>query len=89
MSVVKTHRDEGQHTKNFVCIILGEDVVQTSFCMKELNLQDLALRTLIVLAGGIAAALFILKGQGEALPALALGATVGTFAMARFGPSEE
>lgn len=57
--------------------------------MKELNLQDLALRTLIVLAGGIAAALFILKGQGEALPALALGATVGTFAMARFGPSEE
>jgi len=57
--------------------------------MKELNLQDLALRTLIVLAGGIAAALFILKGQGEALPALAVGATVGTFAMARFGPSEE
>ena len=57
--------------------------------MKELNLQDLALRTLIVLAGGIAAALFILKGQGDALPALAVGATVGTFAMARFGPSEE
>jgi hypothetical protein len=57
--------------------------------MKELNLQDLALRTLIVLAGGIAAALLILKGQGEALPALAVGATVGTFAMARFGPSEE
>lgn len=57
--------------------------------MKELNLQDFALRTLIVLAGGIAAALFILKGQGEALPALAVGATVGTFAMARFGPSEE
>jgi hypothetical protein len=57
--------------------------------MKELNLQDLALRTLIVLAGGIAAALLILKGQGEALPALAVGAIVGTFAMTRFGPSEE
>lgn len=57
--------------------------------MKELSLQDLALRTLIVLAGGIAAALFILKGQGEALPALAVGATIGTFAMARFGPEEE
>ena len=57
--------------------------------MKEFSLQDLALRTLIVLAGGIAAALFILKGQGEALPALALGATIGTFAMARFGPDEE
>jgi len=57
--------------------------------MKESTLQDLALRTLIVLAGGIAAALFVLKGQGEALPALALGATLGTFAMARFGASEE
>ena len=57
--------------------------------MKELNLQDLALRTLIMLAGGIAAALLILKGQGEALPALAVGAIVGTCAMTRFGPSEE
>jgi len=57
--------------------------------MKELSLQDVALRALIVLAGGIAAALFILKGQGEALPALAVGATLGTFAMARFGPGEE
>ena len=57
--------------------------------MKELSVQDLALRTLIVLAGGIAAALLILKGQSEALPALALGATIGTFAMARFGASEE
>ena len=52
-------------------------------------LQDVALRTLIVLAGGVAAVLFILKGQAEALPALAVGATLGTVAMARFGPSEE
>ena len=65
------------------------DVVQTFFCMKESSLQDLALRTLIVLAGALAAALFILKGQGQALPALAVGATIGTFAMARFGPNEE
>ncbi|HLJ74001.1 MAG TPA: hypothetical protein VKU62_05410 [Thermoanaerobaculia bacterium] len=57
--------------------------------MRDLTLQDLALRTLIVLAGGIAAALFILKGQGEALPALALGGTLGACAMARFGPSAE
>ena len=42
-----------------------------------------------IVAGGVAAALFILKGQGEALPALALGATIGTFAMARFGPKLE
>lgn len=54
--------------------------------MKKFDLQDLALRTLIVLAGGIAATLFILKGQGEALPALALGGTLGAFAMARYGP---
>jgi len=64
------------------------DVVQR-FCMREMSFQDLALRTLIVLAGGIAAALFILKGQGAALPALAVGATIGTVAMARFGPNEE
>jgi len=57
--------------------------------MKNLTLQDLALRTLIVLAGGIAATLFILKGQGDALPALALGGTLGACAMARFGPSAE
>ena len=57
--------------------------------MRKIALQDLALRTLIVLAGGIAAALFILKGQAEALPALAVGATLGTVAMTRFGPSEE
>ena len=57
--------------------------------MKEFSLQDLALRALIVLAGGIAAALLILKGQGEALPALTVGATLGTVAMARFGPGEE
>ena len=33
----------------------------------------------------VAAALFILKGQAEALPALAVGATLGTVAMTRFG----
>ena len=57
--------------------------------MKKNLLQDIALRTLIVLAGGVAAALFILKGQADALPALAVGATLGTVAMARFGPSAE
>ena len=51
--------------------------------------QDFALRALIVLAGGLAAALLALKGQGQALPALAVGGTLGAFMMARFGPSEE
>jgi len=50
---------------------------------------DFALRTLIVLAGGLAALLLSLKGQGQALPALAVGGTLGAFMMARFGPSEE
>jgi hypothetical protein len=54
----------------------------------KLNL-DFALRALIVLAGGLAAALFVLKGQGQALPALAVGGTLGAFMMARYGPSEE
>jgi hypothetical protein len=57
--------------------------------MRRFDLQDLALRTLIVLAGGLAAVLLVLKGQGQALPALALGGTLGACAMARFGPSEE
>jgi len=52
------------------------------------NLQDVALRTLILVAGGLAALLLALKGQGQALPALAVGGTLGAFVMARFGPSE-
>ena len=57
--------------------------------MNKINFQDFALRTLIVVAGAVAAALFILKGQGAALPALALGGTLGACAMARYGPSAE
>lgn len=51
--------------------------------------QDLALRALILVAGSLAAVLLMLKGQGQALPALAAGGTLGAFMMARFGPSEE
>lgn len=53
------------------------------------DLQDVALRTLILVAGGLAAVLLSLKGQGQALPALAVGGTLGAFVMARFGPSEQ
>ena len=38
---------------------------------------DFALRALIVFAGGLAAVLLSLKGQGQALPALAVGGTLG------------
>ncbi|MDQ6801423.1 MAG: hypothetical protein M3041_11345 [Acidobacteriota bacterium] len=57
--------------------------------MKDFDFQDFTLRTLIVFAGGIAGALFILKGQASALPALAAGATLGVCAMLRYGPSAE
>jgi hypothetical protein len=55
----------------------------------KLDLQDLALRSLIVVAGVLSAALLTMKGHGQALPALAIGATLGTVFMTRFGPSEE
>lgn len=49
--------------------------------MKRFDLQDLALRTLIVIAGALSAVLLALKGQAQAVPALAVGATLGAFAM--------
>ena len=57
--------------------------------MKNFDFQDFALRALIVLAGAVAAALFVLKGQSSVLPALAVGATLGVCAMTRYGPSAE
>ncbi len=48
---------------------------------RPLNVQDLALRTLIIMAGALSAVLLVMKGQAEAVPALALGATLGMFAM--------
>ena len=56
--------------------------------MKDLSFQDLALRGLIVVAGVLAAALLVLKGQGNVVPALAVGATLGAFAMGRVGASD-
>ena len=50
---------------------------------------DFTLRTLIVLAGALAAVVLSLKGEGQALPALAVGGTLGAWMMTRFGPSEE
>ena len=46
------------------------------------------MRALILVAGGLAAVLLALKGQGQALPALAAGGTLGACVMARFGPRE-
>ena len=63
--------------------------VQSPPYIMRFDLQDVALRTLILVAGGLAAVLLALKGQGQALPALAVGGTLGAFMMARFGPSEQ
>lgn len=49
----------------------------------KLDLQDLALRVLIVVAGGIAAILLAMKGYGEALPAVAVGGGLGAWFMSR------
>jgi hypothetical protein len=56
--------------------------------MKNLDWQDVAIRAVMVVAGCIAAALLVLKGQAQAVPALAIGATLGTFAMGRFNAAE-
>lgn len=49
------------------------------------DLQDLALRVLICVAGALSAVLLAMKGQAQVLPALAIGATLGAFAV----PSRE
>ena len=53
-----------------------------------MNFQDFALRSLIIVAGAVSAVLLVLKGQAPAVPALAIGATLGAVAM-RVGPTEE
>lgn len=39
--------------------------------------RDFAIRTLFLVAGGLAAAVLALKGYGAALPAVALGGALG------------
>jgi hypothetical protein len=57
--------------------------------MNGSTLQDYALRGLVVVAGVLAAVLLVLKGQAQAVPALAIGALLGTVAMTRFGARQE
>src|SRR5262249_154374 len=57
--------------------------------VKNLDLKDYALPALILICGGVAAALLALRGQAQALAPLALGATLGAAMMARFGATEE
>jgi hypothetical protein len=52
------------------------------------DLQDVAIRVLILVAGTLAAVLLTLKGHGAALPALAAGGTLGAF-LSHLGASHE
>jgi hypothetical protein len=51
--------------------------------------HDLALRVLILVAGALSAVLLTLKGQGMAVPALAVGATLGALMMEQSGGASE
>lgn len=53
------------------------------------DLQDYALRALILLAGGLAATLLALHGYGQALPAVAVGGALGAFFASRVQPAPE
>src|SRR5688572_28256661 len=53
------------------------------------DLQDFILRALILLAGGLAAALLAIKGYGQALPAVAVGGALGAFFAGRVQPRIE
>jgi hypothetical protein len=57
--------------------------------MNKLDFRDLALRALIIVAGGLAAIVMSLKGQAQALPALAVGSALGAVFMGNFGPTED
>ena len=51
--------------------------------------RDLALRTLFLTAGGVAALLLSLEGYGAALPAVAFGGALGALFVAGTQTSEE
>jgi len=55
----------------------------------KFDLRDFALRTLILIAGGVAALLLAREGYGQALPAVAVGGALGAFFAARVQPTIE
>jgi uncharacterized membrane protein len=54
----------------------------------KFDFVDVSLRVLILVAGSLAAVLLALKGEGQALPALAAGGTIGAF-LSSLGASHE
>jgi hypothetical protein len=57
--------------------------------MKQVDWRDNAIRTLLLASGALAAVLMTLKGNAPAVPALAIGAVLGTFFVTGFESSEE
>jgi hypothetical protein len=55
----------------------------------ELDRKDLALRTLIIVAGALSAVLLTMQGYGVALPAVAVGGALGAFFAARVQSATE
>jgi hypothetical protein len=53
------------------------------------DLRDFALRALILVAGGISALLLVMKGHGDALPAVAIGGALGAFFAPRVQQTSE
>ena len=47
------------------------------------DFQDVTIRVLILVAGGVAATLLALKGYGQAIPAVAIGGALGAFFASR------
>src|SRR3954468_6177062 len=80
-----TNRQPTTHAKRASVTIPPRGASNRRTYIMRFDFRDVALRTLILVAGGLAAVLLVLKGQGQALPALAVGATLGAFVMARFG----
>jgi hypothetical protein len=57
--------------------------------MKKLDWRDIAIRGVLLAAGSVAAVLLVMKGQAQAVPALAIGAVAGSLAMGRISTAEE
>ena len=53
------------------------------------DIQDIALRSLFLVAGGVAAILLALKGYGTALPAVAVGGAIGAFFASHVVPTAD
>ena len=47
------------------------------------DLRDFILRALILVCGGVAAVLLVMKGYGSALPGVAIGGALGAFFVSR------